>query len=109
VDGAEIGIISYGSNDAAIQEARDMLAGAGVKTSYLRLRALPTTKAVDEFAAKHDRVYVIENNFDGQMLRILQSEMPKRAAHMHSISLCDGLPLTAKWIAQTLVTLEQER
>ncbi len=109
MEGAEIGIISYGSNDPAIREARDMLAAGGLKTSYLRLRALPTTAEVEAFAQKYDRLYVVENNFEGQMRQILAAEYPKRAAHMHSVSLCDGLPLTAKWIAQSLVTLEQER
>ncbi|HEX8733000.1 MAG TPA: 2-oxoacid:acceptor oxidoreductase subunit alpha [Ktedonobacterales bacterium] len=109
VDGAEIGIISYGSNDPAIREARDMLAKAGVETSYLRLRALPTTKEFQTFAAKYDRLYVIENNFDGQMRHILQTEAPARANAMRAVKLCDGLPLTGLWIAKTIVSLEQER
>ena len=109
VEGAAIGIISYGSNDSAIREARDMLAAAGVMTSYLRLRALPTTKEFTSFAAKYDRLYVVENNFDGQMRHILQTEAPAKAAAMRSVALCDGLPLTGKWIAQSIVTLEQER
>ena len=71
-----IGIIGYGSNDPAIREARDMLAANGVKTSYLRLRALPTTTEFDEFVRKYDHIYVVENNFDGQMRRILLSEAP---------------------------------
>ena len=40
-EGAEIGIIAYGSTEDAIQEARDRLRAEGVETSYLRLRALP--------------------------------------------------------------------
>src|SRR6185437_7700464 len=109
VAGAQVGIISYGSNDTAIREARDMLAAAGVKTSYLRLRALPTTPEFTRFAEQYDRLYVVENNFDGQMLHILQTELPTRAAHMRSVSLCDGLPLTAQWISRSIATLEQER
>lgn len=109
VEGAEIGIISYGSNDPAIREARDMLSAAGVKTSYLRLRALPTTAEVASFAERYTRLYVIENNFDGQMLHILRSELPTQAPRMQGIALCDGLPLTAQWIARSIVSLEQER
>ncbi|HEX8997451.1 MAG TPA: 2-oxoacid:acceptor oxidoreductase subunit alpha [Ktedonobacterales bacterium] len=109
VDGAEIGIISYGSNDPAIQEARDMLAASGVKTSYLRLRALPTTTEFTRFVEKYDRFYVVENNFDGQMRHILQSEASKQAAQLRSVAKSDGLPFTGRWIAQSIVTLEQER
>ncbi|SRR5579875_1780606 len=105
--GAEIGVISYGSNEPGIIEARDMLAARGVKTSYLRLRALPTTKELSEFVARYPRLYVVENNFDGQMRRILQSEEPAAAPRMQSICHCDGLPLTGRWIANTLLELEQ--
>ena len=104
---AEVGIISYGSNDSAIVEARSMLASRGVKTSYLRLRALPTTAEFQRFVASYPRLYVVENNFDGKMAKILQTETPEHAAQLTSINQCDGLPLTGRWIAQSI--LEQER
>src|SRR5512135_1570791 len=56
---AEIGIISYGTNDPAVKEARDRLGKAGVKTSYLRIRALPLEGTLIEFVKKHPRVYVV--------------------------------------------------
>ncbi len=107
VEGAEIGLIAYGSTDPGIVEARDMLARRGIKTSYLRLRALPTTDEFQAFVKRYPRVYVVENNFDGQMTKILQTEAPEQAPHIKSITHCDGLPLTARWIAQAI--LEQER
>ncbi len=106
--GAEIGIISYGSNDPGVVEARAMLAAKGVATSYLRLRALPTTTEFNAFVAKYPRVYVIENNFDGQMHKVLQTEAPEYATRLKSISQCDGLPLTGRWIARSIVSAEQE-
>jgi 2-oxoglutarate/2-oxoacid ferredoxin oxidoreductase subunit alpha len=108
VEGATIGIVSYGSNDPAIREARDMLAARGVKTSYLRLRALPTTTEFDAFVRKYDHIYIIENNFDGQMRRILLTEAPERAVNMRSIAHCDGLPLTGLFIAKAIASQEQE-
>lgn len=107
VAGAEVGVISYGSNDSAIIEARSMLASQGIRTSYLRLRALPTTDAFQRFIAKYPRLYVVENNFDGQMAKILQTEAPIHAAKLKSVNQCDGLPLTGRWIAQSI--LDQER
>jgi 2-oxoglutarate ferredoxin oxidoreductase subunit alpha len=106
VDGAEIAIIAYGSTDPGVVEARSMLADTGIKTSYLRMRALPTTEEQREFTERYQRVYVVENNLDGQMRRILQSEEPEHATRFRSISKCDGLPLTGRWIAQSI--LEQE-
>ncbi len=107
VAGAEIGIISYGSNDSAIAEARSMLASRGIQTSYLRLRALPTTEEFQQFVAKYPRHYIVENNFDGQMAKILLTEAPTHGAQLKSVNQCDGLPLTGRWIAQSI--LEQER
>ena len=105
--GAEIGLVAYGSTDPAMVEARAMLAERGIKTSYLRLRALPTTAEVNAFLTRYPRVYVVENNFDGQMTKILQTETPEHAGRIKAVAHSDGLPLTARWIAQAIV--EQER
>lgn len=106
IDGAEIGLISYGSNDAAIQEARDLLNAAGVPASYLRLRALPLEDRLAEFIRQHGRVYVIENNQDGQMHGLIQLHTPADADRIVSIAKCDGLPLTARWICDAIITQE---
>ncbi|HET7089196.1 MAG TPA: 2-oxoacid:acceptor oxidoreductase subunit alpha [Anaerolineae bacterium] len=107
VEGAEVGIISYGSNDPAVKEARDRLAARDIRTSYLRLRALPLEHTLTEFVKKHARLYVVENNFDGQMHDLIQLHTPEYAARLVSISKCDGLPLSARWITEAI--LEQER
>lgn len=106
VPGAKFGIIAYGSTDPSIVEARDRLAAQGVPTSYLRLRALPVAETVREFIRKHDRVYVVENNFDGQLAKILMTEVPERAARLVSIAKCDGLPLTCEWVASAMMERE---
>lgn len=101
-----IGLISYGSNDPAIHEARDRMAQDGIGTNYLRIRALPTTQQVIEFIDKHDRIYVIENNFDGQMAQILRMDAPHSISHMVSLALGDTLPMTARWIHQSVLDHE---
>ena len=103
-----IGIISYGSNDPAIEEARDKMAADGVETNYLRLRALPITQDVIDFVKKHERVYVIENNFDGQMWQILRMEIPGDTSNMVSLSLGDTLPMTAYWIHSRIFQAESK-
>jgi 2-oxoglutarate ferredoxin oxidoreductase subunit alpha len=94
----KIGLISYGSNDPAVVEARDLLAQQGIQTNYLRIRALPLAQEVIDFALNHERVYVIENNFDGQMAQILRMEIAQDTTHMVSLPLGDTLPMTAQWI-----------
>ncbi len=101
-DGATIGIISVGSNHPAIIEALARLGEEGVAASYLRVRALPTNGAVKEFVAKYDKVYVIENNLDGQLYKILQTELPEAATKLVSLAKCDGLPLSARWITEQI-------
>ena len=100
VEGAEVGIISYGSNDPAIVEARSRLALAGVRTSYLRLRALPLTESVRDFVAVHKQIFVVEMNSDAQMCQLLRLHVPERAADIKPANHNDGLPLTARWVAE---------
>jgi 2-oxoglutarate ferredoxin oxidoreductase subunit alpha len=75
-----------------------MLAADGVKTSYLRVLALPLAQSVSDFIAKYETVYVIENNFDGQLNQIIRIEHPEDISHVKSMTLGDGLPMTASWI-----------
>jgi 2-oxoglutarate/2-oxoacid ferredoxin oxidoreductase subunit alpha len=106
--GAHIGIIAYGTTAPAIEEARDRLAAQGIEISFLRLRALPVSHSVRDFVANHDRVYVVEQNRDGQMYEILQLEMPAMATKLTSLAFLDGLPLTARWIVEHLLEKEKE-
>ena len=103
VEEARVGIISLGSNDPSIQEARDRLRTAGVETSYLRLRALPINQTIHDFIANYDKVYVIENNFDGQLHKILRMEIPEHSMRLISVAKCDGLPLSARFITESIL------
>jgi 2-oxoglutarate ferredoxin oxidoreductase subunit alpha len=104
--GATIGLISYGSNDPAIEEARALLAADGTPTDYLRIRALPLAQDVYEFVREHNCVYVVENNFDGQMAEILRMEMTDDTNHMISLALGDTLPMTGQWVHAQIVGRE---
>src|SRR6266545_4320162 len=106
VDGATIGIIAYGSADSGVQEGRDRLRTHSVETSYLRLRALPLGEATRAFVAKYDRVYVVELNQDGQMHQLIQLHMPEYATKLRSVRNCNGLPLSARFVFESI--LEQE-
>ena len=106
VEGAKIGIIAYGSTDPAIKEARDRLQSRGVATSYLRVRALPLEAMTRAFVEKYDRVYVAELNQDGQMHQLVRLHVPERAAQIRSVRICDGLPMSARFVTESI--LEQE-
>ncbi|MCA9949290.1 MAG: 2-oxoacid:acceptor oxidoreductase subunit alpha [Anaerolineales bacterium] len=104
---AKLGIIGYGTSCYAIEEARDRLEKKGIKTSFMRLRALPINAEVKEFIAAYDKVYVVELNRDGQMHMILQTEVPEMAAKLVSLAHLDGMPLTARWIVEAIEAEEQ--
>ncbi|MDA1330324.1 MAG: 2-oxoacid:acceptor oxidoreductase subunit alpha [Chloroflexi bacterium] len=103
---AEIGIISFGSTDVAILEARDLLEQDGQGTDYLRLRAVPFTKEVKKFIEDHEVSYVVEMNRDGQMYKLLQLEYPELTAKLKSLTKHDGLPLNARWVSSAIIESE---
>ena len=99
---SDIGIVTFGTNEDALREARDWLASEGIATDYLRLRSLPISAAVRDFIASHRSVYVVENNFDGQLNQLLRIESPEDISHVRSLALGDGLPMTPSWIYENL-------
>ncbi|MCS6836086.1 MAG: 2-oxoacid:acceptor oxidoreductase subunit alpha [Anaerolineae bacterium] len=105
-DGAPVAIVSFGTNEPAIEEARDMLAARGISTDYLRVRALPLHDSVLDFIHQHERVYVVENNFDGQLRQIISLEDNRDLRHVHSVALGDGLPMTAHWLMENILKYE---
>jgi 2-oxoglutarate ferredoxin oxidoreductase subunit alpha len=104
----KIGIISYGSNDPAIAEARDLLAAQNLHTNYLRIRALPLAQSVIDFVHSHDSVYVVENNFDGQMAQLIRMEIAQDTTHMKTLALGDTLPMTAAWLSSHIMEQEMQ-
>lgn len=106
-EGASIGIISFGSTEAAIQEARDQLYERhNIQTNFMRVRAMPFPKEVRDFIEQHDRCYVVELNRDGQLHQILKIEYPDLSTRLISAAHLDGLPLTARWVREVILAKE---
>jgi 2-oxoglutarate ferredoxin oxidoreductase subunit alpha len=102
--GASIGILAYGSTENAILEAQHQLEKEhGIKSDFMRLRAVPFTKEVDAFIEKHDQVFIVEMNRDAQMLQILYTEYPQFAMRFKSVAYHDGLPAAAKWVREGIL------
>jgi len=99
---AAFGIIAYGSTDQAILEARDLLLADGVSTDYCRIRALPFTSEIKRFIEENSKIFVVESNRDGQMFQLLQMTYPGLAEKLVRICHSDGLPLTARWICESI-------
>ena len=104
--GAEVGIVAYGSSHYAVTEALEQLAAAGVKASYLRVRALPLHPDVHAFVKQHARVYVVEQNRDGQLAERIRVEVPEKAAATKSVLHYIGLPLDARSVTDGVLAHE---
>jgi 2-oxoglutarate ferredoxin oxidoreductase subunit alpha len=106
-EGAEVAIIGYGTSHWAIDECRAQLREAGIKTSYLRLRAFPFADAVPQFIERHARVYVVDQNRDAQMRRLLQSELSADVSpKLRSVLHYNGLPIDARSVTEAIVAAE---
>jgi 2-oxoglutarate ferredoxin oxidoreductase subunit alpha len=103
-----VGLIAYGTTHHAIVEARAQLREAGIETDYLRVRALPFTADVLGFIERHERVYVVEQNRDGQLFGILRTELPAHAiARLRSVRHYNGVPIDASAIFEPLLQSER--
>ena len=69
----------------------------------MRVRALPFTEEVTAFIDKHDEVFVVEMNRDGQMCQLLTLEYPQHATSLKSVAFGDGLPASAKWVREGIL------
>jgi 2-oxoglutarate/2-oxoacid ferredoxin oxidoreductase subunit alpha len=104
----KIGIIAYGTSHWGISESRDQLKNEyGIETDYLRLRAYPFTREVHDFIEQHDRIYVVEQNRDAQMLSLLKLDLkPQLITRLRSIAHINGLPLDARSVTDELSNME---
>jgi 2-oxoglutarate ferredoxin oxidoreductase subunit alpha len=102
--GAKVAIVAYGSTESAIIEARDLLANEqGIKTDFMRIRAVPFTQEVDEFIRNYDQVFVVEMNRDGQLHQLLSLAYPDQVMKLKSVAFGDGMPASAKWIREGIL------
>ena len=108
---ASIGVIAYGTTHWAVVESRDQLkAEADVGTSYYRVCAYPFRTAMASFIERHDRVYVIEQNRDAQMLSLMKLDLaPELASRLRSVLHYTGNPIDARTITDSILLQEGYR
>jgi len=106
--GSKAAIIAYGSSHPAVTEARDILRAAGVRTGYCRLRALPASDEVAHFIERHQRVYVVEQNRDGQLSALLRSYLPGSLAdRLRPVTHYNGTPIAAEDVVRPILGWEK--
>jgi 2-oxoglutarate ferredoxin oxidoreductase subunit alpha len=96
---APIGLLSVGSCDGAVREALLRLGEEGITLDYLRVRAFPFGEEVRAFLDSHERVFVVEQNRDGQLRSLLINECEADPRRLESVCCYDGLPLSWRSVA----------
>ena len=97
---AEIGIIGAGSTLGPIREAMSQLERKGIHSEFLQLRTLwPFAhREVEKFLEKSREVFVVENNFTGQLRNLIQSQT-EPGVKLRNINKYSGLAFRPKEIS----------
>ncbi|EKD34444.1 MAG: PorA3 [uncultured bacterium] len=100
---SRFGAVFFGTTTHAAYEALSRFARQhGMKINSLRLRAFPFQDEVIDFIDRHETVFVIEQNRDGQLKSLLTNEAGVLPAKLESILNFDGLPITADFITAAI-------
>jgi 2-oxoglutarate ferredoxin oxidoreductase subunit alpha len=108
-DGAsKVALLAYGSSDFAVRESLDQIEKEyGHRLDYMRVRAYPFAHEVHDFVASHERVYVVEQNRDGQMASLLKLDLDaSQAVKLRSLLHYNGLPIDARSITEEFAVKE---
>jgi 2-oxoglutarate/2-oxoacid ferredoxin oxidoreductase subunit alpha len=84
-----------------------MAAEYGIPASYMRIKAYPFTKDLPAFIRRHERVYVIDQNRDAQLLGLMRLELDADLiAKLRSVRYYGGLPLDARTVTDEILKQE---
>jgi 2-oxoglutarate ferredoxin oxidoreductase subunit alpha len=109
VEGARIGVISVGMVCGIVREAVERLQADGLDLEILEPRTIwPVLDETLDFIREHDRTYVVELNYEGQLARIFAGK-GAAAEKIESIRQCDGLPFKPGALAQTIKSKEKSQ
>jgi len=93
------GVIYFGSSTPSMLEALEHLEGQGRHLDAMRVRGFPFCDEVYDFVAAHERVFVVEQNRDGQLRTLLMNEGEIDPGKLVAVLHYDGTPITARFIA----------
>ncbi len=106
--GAKIGLIACGTSDNAVGESQVQLERENeLPTSYLRIRGFPFSHDVLDFISRHERIYVVDQNRDGQLQTLIRMEFPGIPSDkIRNVRYYGGMPLDARTVTDSIVRQE---
>jgi 2-oxoglutarate ferredoxin oxidoreductase subunit alpha len=104
----QVGIIAYGTSHWAVEESLDQLRREhDLDIGYCRLRAFPFSREVHDFINRYQRIYVVDQNRDAQMLALLKLDLSgEQISKLRSIRHYDGLPIDARTVTNEIASQE---
>ena len=78
------------------------LASRGFHLDLMRVRAFPFAEDVVEFINAHEQVFVVEQNRDAQLQKLIVNECAIDPARFIPILHFDGTPITARFIIKAI-------
>jgi 2-oxoglutarate ferredoxin oxidoreductase subunit alpha len=106
---SSIGLIYFGSTEAAMQESLDQLSKSGFPIDAMRIRSFPFSAEVWEFIHQHESVFLVEQNRDAQMRTLIISEGNINPEKFISILCFDGSPITANFISESIIEILSDK
>lgn len=102
---AKIGIIGFGSTYGPIIESMEQLASKGVEVRFHQIRTIWPLLEDDlaDFMDQLDVVYVVENNYQGQLASLIRSSVSD-LKRIESITKFDGSSFKPKEIAGAILS-----
>jgi 2-oxoglutarate ferredoxin oxidoreductase subunit alpha len=104
-----MGLIYFGSTEAAMQESLDQLSISGFPVDAMRIRSFPFSAEVWEFIHQHESVFLVEQNRDAQMRTLIISEGNINPEKFISILCFDGSPITANFISESIIEILSDK
>jgi 2-oxoglutarate ferredoxin oxidoreductase subunit alpha len=105
---SKIGFLAYGTTDFALRESMDQIKKEYNKdVDYMRIRAYPFAHEIHDFVASHERVYIVEQDRDGQLASLLKLDLSaEQVVKLRSILHYNGLPIDARTITEEFAAKE---
>ncbi|HTH41987.1 MAG TPA: 2-oxoacid:acceptor oxidoreductase subunit alpha [Terracidiphilus sp.] len=105
---SKIGFLAYGTTDFALRESMDQIKKEYSKdVDYMRIRAYPFAHEIHDFVASHERVYIVEQDRDGQLASLLKLDLSaEQVVKLRSILHYNGLPIDARTITEEFAAKE---
>jgi 2-oxoglutarate ferredoxin oxidoreductase subunit alpha len=96
-------ILTVGSGHGACVEALDRLAAKNVALNYCRAKGFPFSDEVSDFIEKHEVVYVVEQNRDGQLRSLLILDSDMDPARLVSLRHYNGMPMNPGFVVDKVL------